>query len=224
MGIGHLGVGLALKRVDPKINLGLLFFVVLSSDFLLGILVLLGVEQVVIPDNYEELHYLYYVFPYSHGLAATILWSAFIFLLIKLFWPKGKGNSTIVAGILAIAAFSHFLLDLLVHIPEIPLLGQNSYKMGLGLWDYLEAALAVEGLLVIGGLTLYLKYTSGSGFAAKYGMILLIGLLLIGQALGQIFAPAPADVTGIAITLIVQFIIFVGLAFWLDGKRVGRSA
>ena len=53
--IGHLGVGLALKKTEPKINVGWLFFMALFFDFLLGIFVLLGLEQVQIPENYDEL-------------------------------------------------------------------------------------------------------------------------------------------------------------------------
>lgn len=224
MGIGHLGVGLALKKVDTSINLGLLFFVALFFDFLLGIFVLMGIERASIPDNYEELHYLYYTFPYSHGLAATLIWSIIIFLLVKFLWLKGNANSTLVAAIFFVAAFSHFVLDWLVHIPEIPIFGQNSAKLGLGLWDYLGLALVIEGLLVVGGLALYLQCTSGNGFVAKYGLVILIGLLLIAQVMGQVFAPAPADITGVAITWLVQPLILAGLAFWLDKKRMALKS
>lgn len=219
MGIGHLGVGLALKKVDTSINLGLLFFAALFFDFLLGLFVLIGLEQAHIPDNYEDLHYLYYTFPYSHGLAATLVWSVIIFLGVKFLWLKGKANSTMVAIIFFATAFSHFVLDWLVHIPEMPIVGQNSPKVGLGLWDHLGLALVVEGLLVMGGLVLYLQSTSGNGFVAKYGMITLLGLLLGVQVMGQLFAPAPADITGVAVTWLVQPLILAGLAFWLDKKR-----
>lgn len=215
--VGHLGAGLALKKAEPKINVGWLFFMALFFDFLLGIFVLLGLERALIPENYNELHYLYYTFPYSHGLAATILWSGLIFVVVKLLWPKDKG--TTVAAIFAAAAFSHFILDWLVHIPEIPLLGQDSLLVGFGLWNYLWVALFIETLILIGGLTLYLRSTSGSGFGANYGMIIFMGIVLIVQVMGQAFGPPPPDVKGPATFWIIQPLIFAALAFWLDRKR-----
>ncbi len=223
MGIGHLGIGLGLKKANSRINLGLLFFVAFFADFLLGIFILMGLEQAHIPPDYEELRYLYFEFPYSHGLAATLFWSALIFLLVKLFWPKDKGNSTLVATILAIAAFSHFVLDWLVHIPEIPLLGPESYKMGLGLWDTLGLALFIEGLLVAGGLIIYFRTTSGQGFGARYGLLILIGLFFVMQFMGQLFGPPPPNATGPAISWIAMPLIISGLAFWLDKKRTPKQ-
>ena len=76
MFVGHLGVGLGLKKVEPEVNLGLLFFATLLLDFLLGIFVLMGIEQVHVPADYASLHYLMFTFPYSHGLLASLIWAA----------------------------------------------------------------------------------------------------------------------------------------------------
>lgn len=50
--------------------------------------------------------------------------------------------------------FSHWLLDLLVHRPDLPLY-DDTMKMGLGLWNYPAIALALEAMLLFGkrGLT-----------------------------------------------------------------------
>ena len=55
MFVGHLGVGLTLKKIEPKINLGILFFASLFIDFLLGLFVLAGLEQVIVPNAYSQL-------------------------------------------------------------------------------------------------------------------------------------------------------------------------
>lgn len=65
-------------------------------------------------------------------------------------WVGGRGWATVVV---AAAVFSHFLLDFLVHIPELPLLGEASPKVGLGLWNQMPVASVVGILLVaaVGG-------------------------------------------------------------------------
>lgn len=73
MFVGHLGVALGLKRAEPRLNLGLLCFATLLLDFLLGLFVLLGIEQVHVPATYAALHYLTFTFPFSHGLLAHLL-------------------------------------------------------------------------------------------------------------------------------------------------------
>ena len=42
MGIGHVAIGLGLKRADPQINAGWLIFAALLPDFLLGLFALAG--------------------------------------------------------------------------------------------------------------------------------------------------------------------------------------
>jgi len=54
MGVGHFAAGLIFKRVDPRLNLGVLFFAAILSDFLLGIFFRLGLEHATIPANYVD--------------------------------------------------------------------------------------------------------------------------------------------------------------------------
>jgi len=45
--------------------------------------------------------------------------------------------------------FSHWLLDALVHRPEMPLLGSSSRMAGLGLWNHMPVALAMEAVIAL---------------------------------------------------------------------------
>ena len=150
MGVGHLAVGLVLKRAEPRLNLGLLFFAVLLSDFLLGVFYWMGLEHAYIPVDFARLHYLTFRFPYSHGLIASFVWAALAFLVAKYLWRNGDG--TRIAIIFGLAVLSHFVLDFIVHVPELPVLGRESTKLGLGLWNYMTMALALEMMLVVVGL------------------------------------------------------------------------
>src|SRR5262249_10112871 len=58
MFVGHLGAGLAAKRLAPALSLGVLFLAAMLLDAFLWIFVLLGVEAVHVPANFGEVHYL----------------------------------------------------------------------------------------------------------------------------------------------------------------------
>jgi len=219
MFVGHLGVGLGLKKIDKRINLGWIFFASLFPDFLLGIFVLFGFENLIIPENYDQIHFLEFTFPYSHSMLAIFLWSGIVYLLAKMYWPKVNGQNTKAALIFSSAIFLHFITDFIVHIPDLPLISTDSLKIGLGLWNHMTIALVFEVLLVIVGLAIYLTSTESKGFASKYGIIILMLVLTIFNILGQTIAPAPANISGPAISFVVQPLIISGIAFWLDKKR-----
>jgi len=52
MFVGHIGVGLALKKAEPKLNLGALIFASLFLDVLLGVFILIETESK--PENENE--------------------------------------------------------------------------------------------------------------------------------------------------------------------------
>ncbi len=216
---GHLGVGLALKRADKRINIGWLFFASLLPDFILGILVLVGVERIMVPADFDNLHYMVFSFPFSHGLVAVAGWTLFIFVLAKLMIFREVEESTKPSFFLAVAIFFHYIADLIVHIPELPILGEKSAKIGFGLWNHMAIAVFFELFLVAGGLFLYLKSTSGKGFSGKYGVVILLVLLSAFTVMGMTVAQKPADTTAPAVAFIIQPFIIAGLGFWLDKKR-----
>src|SRR5437762_11221781 len=76
MFIGHYGPSFAIKSLRPTIPLWLLFIAVQVVDVAWAVLVLLGVEKVrIVPgitaSNPLDLYYM----PYTHSLAAALLWS-----------------------------------------------------------------------------------------------------------------------------------------------------
>ncbi len=214
---GHLAVALALKPVEKRLNLGLLVFAAFFADFLLGILVLLGVEQVHVPEDFSSLHYLTFTFPYSHGLVSNLLWAALAFGLVKVLWKQP--GSTKAGLVMAAAVFSHFILDWLVHIPELPVLGTASPLLGLGLWRTdLNLALGLETGLVVVGTLVYLATAGGLSPARRYGLIGVVGLVTALTITGQTQAATPPPAFGAASTWILESLLLAGLAYWLDGN------
>jgi hypothetical protein len=218
---GHLAAGLVLKKMERRINLGWLFFAALFHDFLLGILILLGLEQIHIPANFAQTHYLTFTFPYSHGLAASVIWSVLAYGITYAVLPRWTSKERRQAGlVIALTMFSHFVLDWFVHIPEMPLLGENSPKIGLSLWNNLSLALALETALVIFGFVFYLITVKPKTILARYGIAALIILITTLTITGQLFGDTPPPANGAAMSWIVQPFLICGLADWFDRKEV----
>lgn len=202
MGAGHYAVALMLRRAEPRINAGLLFFCAIFADFLLGILVLAGIEEIHIPPSYAIRRYYEFTFPYSHGLLATLLLSVAAMLIARRF------ASWRVARIIAFAVISHFVLDVITHVPELPLAGDESKKFGLALWRRLDVALSLEAGLVFVGVALYRRL----GMAV---MMLIVAGVMIG---GQAFMTRAASPTTAAVTWIVGSAAVSGAAYLLDRR------
>lgn len=215
MFVGHYAVGLVAKKVEPKLNLGWVFLAVMLPDALLGLFVLLGIEKVTIPVNYQDLRYLTFEFPFSHGLVAALLWSGLTFVFFNWLWRR-NARATKMAALMAAAVFSHFLLDVIVHIPEIPLLAQDSLKIGLGLWHHLGVALGFETFITFMGLVIYLKANPNIRLRAKIGLPILIGFLILFTVGGQLFSPAPPNAASLAASWIVMTIIIALIGYWLE--------
>ncbi len=62
---------------------------------------------------------------------------------------------------MGLVIFSHWALDFIVHLPDLPLLFSNSPRLGLGLWGSgpgLVLSGVLEILLLAGGLVIYLRW------------------------------------------------------------------
>jgi hypothetical protein len=219
--VGHLGVGLALKKVEPGINLGVLFFATLFLDVLLGFFVLAGFEQVIVPDAYSRLHYLHFIFPYSHSLLAVVVWSLVAFGVTYLGWI-GDTHSKIKAAVaISAAVFFHWICDLVEHPPQLPVAGDNSSMLGLGLWNNLAMALTLEIVLVAVGMTLYLRAAKKIGRTGRLGIVVLMILLTTVAFIGQATVTQAPEQNAVAVSMIVQAIVVCGLAAWIDKNREG---
>jgi hypothetical protein len=67
-------------------------------------------------------------------------------------WPtRDTTRHWQASALVGLAIFSHYPLDVLVHVPDLPLAGNDSPKLGLGLWNYPVATMVAElGVLVLG--------------------------------------------------------------------------
>jgi hypothetical protein len=216
MFVGHYAASLALKKLEKRASLGVLFLAVQFVDILFFPLVLLGVERLNIVENFtQSTHFELEYMPYTHGLFASMLWAVAAYALFR--WVILRRNS--VALVVAAAVFSHWVLDLIVHTPDLPLWNDASMKLGFGLWNNAIATFALEGALLVLALWIYMRSTSATTLVGKYGMTVFVIFLLLVNGV-NIFGPLTGDSkAGLAITALSSYLLFAAVAFWLDAKR-----
>jgi len=212
---GHVGAALAIARAERRVNVGAFVFAALLPDVVLWLLVLSGWESVRIPANFADTRQPEFIFPYSHGLLTSIAWSALAGAAAFVrYRPLLKQAALRAAALVAAAVFSHWLLDALVHAPELPLAGTASTKFGLGLWQHLPVALAAESALVVAGICLFVP---GSVLArVKTLSLAALSLLLLGFTVaGMTVAPPPPSALAMAGSSLITLIVVCALTTWL---------
>jgi hypothetical protein len=220
---GHVGAGLAIGHAEQRVNVGLFVAAALLLDMVLWLFVLLGWESVAIPVNFASTRQVEYLFPYSHGLAASAFWSV---LAASGAWALGArlGPARIrLALLIAAAAFSHWLLDVLVHRPELPLAGATSPLVGLGLWQHLPVALGAEAAIVMLGVFLFMR-RSALPRARSTAIVVLSLAILAFTVVGMTLAPPPPSGVAMAGSSLVTLAVVCALVAWLGRLPSERQA
>lgn len=212
MFVGHYGVSFAMKKAEASIPLWVLFVAVQLLDVAWAPFVLLGIEKVrVVPGitatNPLDLYYM----PYTHGLIAALLWSAGALLLYRLAAPRARWTAALLVGA---AVLSHWVLDFVVHRPDLPLYADTA-KVGLGLWNHPVLAFGLEGALLFGGMWLYLRTNP-----PRRAAVVVFGLIMLAMQAYTFFGPPPASDNAIAVTAIALYAIFAFVIGLLERPRL----
>jgi hypothetical protein len=216
MFIGHFGVAFGAKRVVPAVSLGTLFVAAQLADLVWPVLVLAGVERVGVQPGLTvvtPLDFIYY--PFSHSLAAALVW-AVSFGVLYVVLRRAPVSTGLV---LALVAASHWLLDAIVHRPDLPLtLREGSTKVGLGVWNSLGASLAVEVILLAVGVWMYSRATRAADPKGRIALQGLVAFLLIVYAASVFGPPPPSGMTAAWSALSMWLLVAWG--YWVDRHRV----
>jgi hypothetical protein len=210
MFIGHYGVALAAKRVSPSLSLGWPFLAVQLLDVLFSIFVLAGVEKLRIVHGFTAYNpYDLYFMPYTHSLVGALIWSVAAGLMAAAFAPRGVKR--VAAAALAVAVFSHFVLDLPMHTPDMPLgFAANSPKLGLGLWNYRTLAILAEVVAFAVGAFVYWR-----AFRPRRAVVIFLGVLF-ALTLATPFFPDPPNERAFAIQAVVGYLLLAVVAHFVD--------
>jgi hypothetical protein len=216
MFIGHFALSFAAKKAAPKVSLGTLFIATQFVDILWPFLLVFNIEKVAIVPGYTKSNALEFLhFPYTHSLLAGIFWGV-AFGLIYWFLKRDRQGALLVG----LCVLSHWFLDLLVHTPDLPLSPFQDAKYGFGLWNHVAMSLTIETILFLAGVYIYAGFTKAKTSAGKWGLWSFAIFLILFNISNAFGPPPPASTIALFVTLVTLMVIIVGLAYWIDSKRV----
>jgi hypothetical protein len=216
MFIGHFGLGFGVKATQPQPSLGTIFLAVQFVDLIWPTLLLLGLERVEIKPGITLMTPLDFVhYPISHSLLMGLVWGAVLGLG---YWLRHRHVGAAVA--VALCVPSHWLLDLLMHRPDLPLFPGHSPLLGLGLWNHPLAGQLLETLLFGLGLYCYLRRTVARSRTGTWALWGLVGFLLLIHV-SSLLGPPPSSASFLAWASQLQWLIIIW-AYWVDRHRIAR--
>lgn len=208
MFIGHWAPALALAARRPAPSVGVLFVAAQLVDWGFFGLLLAGVEHMRFSPGISAMNPMdLYHMPYTHSLlGAAVFAAAFGAAVFAVLRDRGAALAT------SAVVLSHWLLDLLVHVPDLTLAGSPP-KLGFALWNYPYLEMPVELGITFGALWLY----ASNRQPAAVRVWTLAAVLALLQAVNW-FGPVEPEVT--AGTSLLAFFAYglATLAAWWMGK------
>jgi len=112
---------------------------------------------------------------------------------------------------------SHWVLDAIVHRPDLPLWPGSTTLIGLGLWNSWIASVTVEVIIFAAGLWIYLMTTRSRDGIGRFGFWGLMAFVFFAWLSTLLAGPPPtsASVASEAMTLW----ILLPWAWWADRHR-----
>jgi hypothetical protein len=217
MFIGHLALGFAAKRLEPRVSLALLFVAAQFADLLWPVLVAIGVEQVRIdPGNTAFTPLDFVSYPYSHSLLLLIVWGVALGVVCRWLVSNHRAIVVVMAGLVV----SHWVLDFVTHRPDMPLY-PGGPRLGLGLWNSIPGTLAVECALYAVGVWMYVRTTEARDAIGRWAFAALAAFLVLAYlaAVGT----APPSIPALYISALAGAAVLTLWSWWVDKHRIPRS-
>jgi hypothetical protein len=211
MFVGHYAAAFAAKAIEPKAPMWTLAAACQLIDIGWSSFVMLGVEHANVDPALPGSTFVLIDMPWTHSLPAALAWSVGAALLVRLLLRLSNGASAIVG----LTVFSHWLLDLLVHRPDLQLYPGGA-KVGLGLWNapVIEEITEIGLIAVFGAAWVASRKTLGR---KAWPAIALIGFLCVLQAVPLLMPAIAGPVTfqG-ALNAFIVYIVVIVLAGLTD--------
>ena len=213
--IGHYGVAFGAKPAGPAVPLWAYFIAVQWLDIVWSVLVLFGVEKLhIVPGFTEANPYDLYYMPYTHSLPGAIVLSLALGAVVTAFVAQQRGRTFLIVSA---AAFSHWILDLIVHTPDLPLY-DNSDKVGFGLWRHVVISFPLEIAVLLAGTWYFARCLPPADQRGHWALRIFTVALIVLQVYAN-FGPPPSSETAMAITALFLYVVLAALAAGLEHIR-----
>ena len=152
MFLGHFALAAATKPAAPEVPVWALMAASQAMDIAFIPMMAVGLERITSAGyGTAEIHA-----DYTHSIVGTLVIAGIVFAIAKAVWKTQR-----VAWILVFLSASHWLLDLFVHRPDMPILPGNVGNLpflGMGLWNYPWVSLTIEVVMAVIGVGLYFRW------------------------------------------------------------------
>lgn len=198
---GHFGLAAIVKSREPQVPIWALMLSTQLLDVGFVILYFLNIEGFKpLPNTSGGYGNLIINADYTHSLVGSLAISLVAMIVAMIPW--GRRNGLIIGGMV----FSHWILDLLVHHTDMPILPGNAGnlpRLGLSLWSIPWLTAGIELVIVLVGAFLYYhaamrtavkaerqdakEGTKGTGYrqqAVVASVVLLV--LMVGSLVGDV--------------------------------------
>lgn len=220
MFVGHYAAAFAARTIPRSPNLAICFLAVQLVDVGFFALAYFGIEKWrpdpaitgIMPVD------LYYM-PYTHSLAGCAAWALAAGALVA--GVVARDRKLVAGAVVAALVFSHWLLDLIVHRPDLGIFDDEPLKLGFGLWDWPKFEMPLEIGLLAGAFWLYLKATRARVGAGRWSSWLLLGYLLVIQSINWFSAP-PQGAAAFSGLGLLAYAASAAFAFGVERTRADR--
>jgi hypothetical protein len=207
MFVGHYSAALAAKAAEPRAPLWTYVIGCQLLDIAWAGFVATGVEKVRIDPSLPGSSLDLYHMPWTHSLPGALAWSLAAAIAVRVLM-KLPVRAALFVGL---AVFSHWILDLAVHRPDLALWFGGA-KVGLGLWNFPVPEEALEiGLLAIAG-AFWAGWRVRDGRKVRPAAVflsVLVALQIYAAVSPQGGDPVKLGVTGVAAYLAVGFVAWL---------------
>jgi hypothetical protein len=212
--IGHWAPALAVAARRKTPSIATLFVAGQLIDWAFFALVLIGVEHMRFSPGISAMNPMdLYDMPYTHSLLGSMGFAA---VFAGVVWRITASRGAALAA--GATVLSHWVLDLLVHVPDLTLAGHPP-KLGLGLWNHPALEMPLELGLTFGALWLYVRARRPAP-----GRVAALAIVLLALQAINWFGPVEANVTA-GTSLLAFFAYAVAtLSAWWMGKSARKSA
>jgi hypothetical protein len=216
---GHYAAAIAAKAAEPKAPMWTLVAGCQLVDIGWAIFVATGIERAESDPSLPGSTLILSHMPWTHSLPAAVAWSLAAALAAGALLRVSRRAAVLIGAVV----FSHWLLDLVVHRPDLELF-PGGPKLGFGLWNFPMPEQAVEiGLLAVAGIfwAASRRSLAQAAWPAALFMTFLVALQIV-----VMFVPVEAGpvLPETALSALAVYLLAALLALPLDGRRAAAAS
>ncbi len=206
--IGHIGVGLSLKKIKPEMNVGWLIFLSLSIDLLVGALLLLEIESIILHSSLRPLD----VTPYLHVYhdAQPFVFGICVLAIMGLLVKPLRNNAVLSSVLLCIALLSfHLSFNWLLHETAV-------FNRPLDIKIAFDVIFLGAGALMYWSVPLLRR--------TQWRILLFIGFVCGISVINHFYGTFTPTHPDLALELILQSLLISSVVLWLDDQPTLATA